>query len=119
VQGEVAAVDAGLADGNSTAISVSEPLRDYLDSMGWEKSLADARSIFIEDRGIRLHVALWEGRSEDPCIIFLHGMGLHSLFFAGFMSKLSKQGWAIGAVGQCFVFFSDLEEGPGPYLEPI
>jgi len=48
--GEVAAVDASVADRRSTAASVSEPLHDYLDSMGWEKSLADATSIFIEAR---------------------------------------------------------------------
>ena len=75
-------VGARFADGKRAETILSETLRAYLESKGWENSLANMRSIFVEDRGTRLHLALWERREKDPCIIFIHGMGLHSLFFA-------------------------------------
>ncbi len=89
------AVGTGPADEKTGGMLVSEPLRTYLDSKGWGNSLANARSIFIDDRGTRLHVTLWERSENVPCIIFIHGMGLHSLFFAGFMSMLSEQGFNV------------------------
>ena len=79
----------------STEVSASESLRAYLDSRGWWNSVANARSIYLDDRGTKLHILLWEKRQRDPCIIFIHGMGLHSLFFSGFMSKLSEQGFNV------------------------
>lgn len=84
-----------LGDGKKTETLISEPLRAYLESKGWGKSLAHMRSIFVEDRGTRLHLSFWKRREKDPCIIFIHGMGLHSLFFAGFLSKLSEQGYNV------------------------
>ena len=82
-------------DGKRTEMLISEPLRAYLESKGWGKSVEHMRSIFVDDRGTRLHLALWKRREKDPCIIFIHGMGLHSLFFAGFLSKLSEQGYNV------------------------
>lgn len=88
-------VSTSLGDGKRAEIIISEPLRAYLDSKERGKSLAHMRSIFVEDRGTRLHLALWKRREKDPCIIFIHGMGLHSLFFAEFLSKLSEQGYNV------------------------
>ena len=88
-------VGARIADGKRAETLISETLRAYLESKGWGNSLTNMRSIFVEDRGTRLHLALWERREKDPCIIFIHGMGLHSLFFAGFMSKLSERGYNV------------------------
>jgi pimeloyl-ACP methyl ester carboxylesterase len=82
-------------NGRSTEVSVSEPLRAYLDSREWWNSVVNARSIYLDDRGIKLHIFMWEKGQRDPCIIFIHGMGLHSLFFSGFMSKLSEQGFNV------------------------
>jgi len=92
---EGTAVGTSLGNSKRAETLLSEPLRTYMESKGWGKSLAHMRSIFVEDQRTRLHLTLWERREKDPCIIFIHGMGLHSLFFAGFLSKLSERGYNV------------------------
>ena len=67
---------------------LSEPLRAYFKSKGLLDLERRAKSIFIDHRDLKLHLGVFESDEKDPCVVFIHGMGLHTMFFSGFLSKL-------------------------------
>jgi alpha-beta hydrolase superfamily lysophospholipase len=74
---------------------LSEPLRTYFKS----KKLLDlerpVKSIFIDHRNLKLHLTVFKSDEKDPCVVFVHGMGLHTMFFSGFLSKLCDAGFNV------------------------
>ncbi len=92
---EAGALDLSIGHGERPDSSIPAALKAYLDSRGWAKSLGCARGLCIDGPEAKLHLTVWESRPEHPCVIFVHGMGLHSLYFVGFMSKLSERGYNV------------------------
>ena len=76
---------------------LSKPLREYLNLEGLS-DLDQVKSIFIEHQTIKLHLTILESKETDPCLIFIHGMGLHAMFFFGFLSKLRDEGFNVFAL---------------------
>lgn len=74
---------------------LSEPLRVYLESKGLICLEERMKSVYIDYRGLKLHLTIFESGEKDPCVVFIHGMGLYALFFAGFLSKLCDQGFNV------------------------
>jgi len=70
---------------------LSEPLRVYLESKGLIDLERPMKSVFIEHRELKLHLAVFESDEKNPCVVFIHGMGLHAMFFSGFLSKLCDE----------------------------
>jgi len=76
-------------------VLLSEPLRVYLKSKGLLDLERRMKSIFIDHRELKLHLAVFESDEKDPCVVFIHGMGLHAMFFSGFLSKLCDEGFNV------------------------
>jgi len=74
---------------------LSEPLRVYLKSKGLLDLERRVKSVFIDNRELKLHLAVFESDEKDPCVVFIHGMGLHAMFFSGFLSKLREDGFNV------------------------
>jgi alpha-beta hydrolase superfamily lysophospholipase len=76
-------------------VLLSKTLREYLNSKGLLNLERRMKSVFVDHRKLKLHLTVFESDKEDPCVIFIHGMGLHTMFFLEFLSKLCDEGFNV------------------------